>query len=156
MNRIIKFRARDTKKNKWLTAIPPMEYMLDSNAWDRRDCDDGSGENILFFPANPMGPDFDGRIVYQQFTEFKDWHGKECYEGDIIQVSGYAYLDEIYWEKGHWRPLVDTGSNGGPLDSKYLEIVSNIFEFQNDKLERWGERNFVTQDYHKLHRYATA
>jgi hypothetical protein len=44
MNREIKFRARDTKNNKWLDSVPSIEYLLDDgdHSISHHDIDDES------------------------------------------------------------------------------------------------------------------
>lgn len=66
MNRIIKFRAWDTKQKKFLEVIPPEEYMLDCDDWNHPDED-----STPTYPDEPFNT-FDGRIVLQQFIGLKD------------------------------------------------------------------------------------
>jgi uncharacterized phage protein (TIGR01671 family) len=69
MTREIKFRAWDKKRNEML--IP-----------------DG-----LTNPVNSLNPDV---FVHMQFTGLKDVHGKEIYEGDIVDFAGIKWMVGYY------------------------------------------------------------
>lgn len=94
--RKLRYRAWDIKNKRWLEFVPPKEYMLDSDEWDRRDC--GDEESCLFYPNNPLGPTFDGRIVYQQYLGINDTKGKEMCEGDIVAWAS-SCMYQIKWNE---------------------------------------------------------
>ncbi len=133
MNRNLKFRAWDTKNKTWIESVPPREYMIDSDEWDRRDCDDGSGESCLFFPNNPMGPTFNGRIVYQQYLTINDKSGKEMCEGDILKW-GMGPMYEIVWDMTYAKFHFPTITNQEGVyylpegEIRNSTICGNIFE----------------------------
>lgn len=122
MQRLIKFRAYDTKNKKWLDEVPPEEYMLDNDdCWDAPDYGEMC-EALSFYPQNPLGSNFNGRIVYQQFTGLLDKNGKEIYEGDIIERRG---IKEVEFLSGD-----DCDFQGFDIDQVFgkWEIIGNIFE----------------------------
>lgn len=132
MNREIKFRAYDTKNKKWLTAVPSLEYLLDDPdaGVSHHDVDEEMG--LYFYPARPLGDDFKGRVVYQQYTGLRDKNDREIFEGDIIEIFQEKHLVNQF---GFFN--LETNSPGLYLGEyvklkNLLEVVGNIFE--NEKL----------------------
>jgi uncharacterized phage protein (TIGR01671 family) len=140
MNREIKFRAWDTKNKKWLKSVPYLEYLLDDEDAEisHHDIDEEMG--MYFYPHNPLGPTFCGRVIYQQFTNLKDKNGTEIYEGDILKFpADWFYLQPIIGEVIYDVSCYYFISNNNYCNAQikwriegdgYLksEIIGNIFE----------------------------
>jgi uncharacterized phage protein (TIGR01671 family) len=138
--RTIKFRAWDTKNKKMLDAVPCVGYLLDDP--DAPVSHHDVEERLYHYPSLPLGPTFNGRIVYEQYTGLKDKNDKEIYEGDIIhyKFDGSSYPEEAvdvmliceYDEREGWFAFITLSEN----TSEYLwyeinrdcEVVGNIHE----------------------------
>lgn len=102
MNREIKFRAWDTKRNRW--------------------CDS--------FSVNGVGAvDASEGVILMQYTGLKDKNGKEIYEGDVVKWGAGVKETVIFRDAKFCIEGIDSYSI--PLlknDCKDFEIIGNIYE----------------------------
>ena len=113
MNREIKFRVWDEKYNQWDTSP------------------------VTIHPAESVVKQ--GRVI-QQFTGLKDKHGKEIYEGDIVEYNswttgsyGSKFTGEIRLrEETAGFTLFDKADGNEQIlwreEQDYLVVIGNIFE----------------------------
>jgi len=143
MNRPIKFRVWDTKHKKFLIGIPPMEYMLDHDVWSHRDIE----EDPCIYLNNVFSKDFNGRLIFQQYTGLTDSKGNHIYEGDIIKEHhfedwgdkiGYEYIGIVVY-KEYSDDILYAGYKTIPAKNQNIkfrgnaiqsdcEVIGNIFE----------------------------
>ena len=138
-----KFRVWDTKHKKFLIGIPPMEYMLDHDEWSWRDIE----EDPCVYLNNVFSKDFNGRLIFQQYTGLTDSKGNHIYEGDIIKEHhfedwgdkiGYEYIGIVVYKVcsdgilfAEYKTIPAKNQNtkfrGNAIQSD-CEVIGNIFE----------------------------
>ena len=113
INREIKFRVWDEKHNQWDTSP------------------------VTIHPAESVVKQ--GRVI-QQFTGLKDKHGKEIYDGDIVEYNswttgsyGSKFTGEIRLrEETAGFTLFDKADGNEQIlwreEQDYLVVIGNIFE----------------------------
>lgn len=133
MTRPIKFRVWDKIQNKFINGIPPKEYMLDPDSeWSHHDIDD----DPCVYINNVFTEDFNGRLVFQQYTGYKDSDNKEIYEGDILKnLTPHKYSSDTFVVKwGEFEPSDDMGVGGVGFVLPWFyttfkpKVIGNIFE----------------------------
>lgn len=127
--REIKFRAWNKEK----------KIMCYENEDQSSDYLDGWSASDIQVINQTLNSDFTKqRYDFMQYTGLKDKNGKEIYEGDIVEWSGFKM--EIFWGEdigiGYgfcWRPCGDNRyyheSMTGFIDE--YEVIGNIYENQD-------------------------
>lgn len=128
--REIKFRAWDNKNKEFVCAVPSLEVLLDDPDAPVSHHDYSEEEAIYFCPNYPMGPTFNGRIEYEQYTGQKDKNKREIYEGDIVvfykNEGRSKCIEEVHYlvDEGNLYPRVEDCCVLGNKS----EVIGNIHE----------------------------
>lgn len=112
----IKFRVWDTERKEY-SAFTNRDPMLDL-----------SNNRLVFWERAEKGPDImqtDAceRFVLQQYTGFKDIHGKEIYEGDTVK--------DAEWWVGRAEVKFRDGMFGFEADDRFVPLC----ELKNIELD---------------------
>jgi uncharacterized phage protein (TIGR01671 family) len=109
-----------------------MEYMLDHDVWSHRDIE----EDPCIYLNDVFSKDFNGRLIFQQYTGLNDRNDVPIYEGDII-IDTQKQKYEIIFDENHARydlkvcgenKLSQTSYFTQIYEKKHIEVIGNIFE----------------------------
>lgn len=130
MNKILKFRAYDSRLKKWIVDEFHIigEFMLFGGF-------DDWIQNNEFKELGSLERYND--VIIQQFTGLQDKNNVNIYEGDILlrESTNFNYKYEVFWDtpEGSWKlkfleePL-DCSIYLGDFSQKNLEVIGNIFQ----------------------------
>lgn len=132
-NRVIKFRAWDTKHKRFISEILPDEDLLDGEDWCCVDTND-----IYFYLNIDLNTLFDkyscnNRIIFQQFTGLLDKDKKEIYEGDITEITAEGgAINRFVVEYGIARRKINMSPYRTPYEidipSFYFNLIDGDFK----------------------------
>lgn len=123
INRIIKFRAWDSKLKKF----PFKDFHI-------------VGECTAFDLLNQYSIENYNDLVISQYIGISDRGGRELYEGDIVRFDYHRYenemesdLGEIFFQDGifYFHRKLMFATNDLNFKKKNIEYVGNIFENPN-------------------------
>jgi len=122
MSRELKFRAWDTSINKFIEK----EYLMTYS----------NGIEMTVSGVSANGEDDNEDSIIMQCTSLKDKHGKDIYEGDILEYKcgGKTWIREVIFQFGAFGTRVGDDNIShffNVLTESETEIIGNIYENPN-------------------------
>lgn len=117
-NREIKFRAWDKDKNKMLQVW--LDVIVDT---------DDMPDDVLVLDG-PTAFGWRGEVYeLMQYAGLKDKHGKEIYEGDIIdEDNGFSRIYKVVWFDNGWSLSIEPYHNRHFRDVAHMKVIGNIYQ----------------------------
>ena len=122
--RDVKFRAWDKKRKQFIEIL--LLHYGDDGIFAVTGTHDNKSDAVYFLED----------LDLSEYTGLKDKHGKQIYEGDILEGSPYGrrhriiveYIDWRFTARNFWISMMDDPSEPFSESMNHWEIIGNIYE----------------------------